>query len=609
MPTFDSQVKFQKIPVSQLVVEQAAAASAPASPIVGQLWFDTTNSQLKVCTNATGPVWVQCDNVTGGTASNVTDGDKGDITIASGVWTIDTGAVTSGKILDGTIALGDLAFTPIVSGGAAGGDLTGTYPNPTLSSATVQAVKPNVQDEGSNVALDIAVLNFKGAGVVAAQESLGTAGITIDGSPQGAAGGSLTNTYPNPSIALNAVGYSELGSSVKPVSGFAADSAEALRALGYTAKLAMPGVARLDQISAPTSSVSLNGQKLTLVSDPTNPTDGVNKLYVDSVAQGLDAKQSVRGASQGQMTLSGQGGTYNPPDGFGGIMPTTGDRVLAKNQTNPAENGIYIVAAGAWTRATDLNDWLEVPGAYVFVEDGFLMDTGWVCTANQGGTIGSTAMPWTQFSGAGQYTGGNGLTLNGTDLYVNVDGSTIEISGDALRVKTQGITNTQLADNSVTINTLNVGAVTLSKMNSNTIDQAAGTSSMRSLGTGATQAAAGNHGHALTDAGITGILSTAKGGTGSDASTIPGQLTARQGLGAMGSYATLSPALTAGTWATITHNTGARARHVSFEEVSSGEARVLDWRVNPVNALTQVDIRCDVVGGRAASYYNVNVAV
>lgn len=165
---------------------------------------------------------------------------------------------------------------------------------------------------------------------------------------------------------------------------------------------------RLDQFAVPTTSVSLNSQKITNLATPTLDTDAANKGYVDSVAQGLDAKQSVIVATTANITLSGT-------QTIDGITVAAGDRVLVKNQTAPAQNGIYLASASAWTRALDMNLWAEVPNAFAFVESGTTQsDSGWVCTSNAGGTLDTTAITWTQFSGAGTYTASTGLTLTGS---------------------------------------------------------------------------------------------------------------------------------------------------------------------------------------------------
>ena len=123
---------------------------------------------------------------------------------------------------------------------------------------------------------------------------------------------------------------------------------------------------------------------------------GATQAYVDNIATGLDVKASVRCATTGNIALSGE-------QTIDGVL-TTADRVLVKNQTAPAENGIYVSAAGAWTRALDMNAWVEVPGSFVFVEEGStLADTGWVATANEGGTLDTTAITWAQFSGIGTF--------------------------------------------------------------------------------------------------------------------------------------------------------------------------------------------------------------
>jgi len=98
-----------------------------------------------------------------------------------------------------------------------------------------------------------------------------------------------------------------------------------------------------------------------------------------------------------------------------GIVLVAADRVLVKNQTASADNGLYLCAVGAWTRTTDMDTWAEVPSSYVFVETGStLADTGWVCTSNAGGTIGTTAIVWAQFSGAG--SGVSSITFGTTGL-------------------------------------------------------------------------------------------------------------------------------------------------------------------------------------------------
>jgi hypothetical protein len=146
----------------------------------------------------------------------------------------------------------------------------------------------------------------------------------------------------------------------------------------------------------------------TISATPTASTDITNKLYVDTVAQGLDAKASCVAATTADITLSGT-------QTIDGIAIIAGNRVLVKNQSLSQNNGIYLCAAGSWTRTTDADTWEELTSAFTFIETGTVnADTGYVCTANAGGTLGTTALPWSQFSGAGSYTASTGLTLTGT---------------------------------------------------------------------------------------------------------------------------------------------------------------------------------------------------
>lgn len=192
---------------------------------------------------------------------------------------------------------------------------------------------------------------------------------------------------------------------------------------------------RLDQMAAPTANVAFGNMRITGLADPVSAQDAATRAYVDSVAQGLDVKPSVRVASTANMTLSGPAGTVD------GVATADGDAILVKNQTTASQNGIYqISTSGAWTRIKECDTWNEHVGAFTFVESGTTQaDTGWVCTADPGGTLGTTAVGFVQFSGAGQITAGNGISKSGNTLSVSTGtGITavggVQLSGQALAV-------------------------------------------------------------------------------------------------------------------------------------------------------------------------------
>jgi hypothetical protein len=167
----------------------------------------------------------------------------------------------------------------------------------------------------------------------------------------------------------------------------------------------------------------------TISTAPTSNTDIVNKLYVDSIAQGLSPKQAVKCATTVNITLSG----LQTIDTY---TTLAGDRVLVKNQSTSSENGIYIAASGAWTRSADMNVWSEVPGAYTVILNGSQAQTGWVCTASDTGTIGVTAMPWVQFSGSATYYAGTGLSLAANTFSITNTGVTAASYGSASKTLT-----------------------------------------------------------------------------------------------------------------------------------------------------------------------------
>jgi len=165
-------------------------------------------------------------------------------------------------------------------------------------------------------------------------------------------------------------------------------------------------------ISLGSTSLTLAGlTSVTVTQDPVSALQLATKQYVDSVATGLSPKAPVLVATTANITLSGE----QTIDG----VTTSSSRVLVKNQTTQANNGIYVSSSGAWSRASDANTWNSLVSAFVFVETGSTQaDTGWVCTSDPGGTLGVTAVTFVQFSGAGTYTAGTGLTLSGNTFSI-----------------------------------------------------------------------------------------------------------------------------------------------------------------------------------------------
>ena len=243
-------------------------------------------------------------------------------------------------------------------------------------------------------------------------------------------------------------------------------------------------------ISLGSSSLTLGGlTTVTVTQDPTAALDLATKQYVDAVAQGLDPKASCVAATTANITLSA-------PQTIDGVALIAGDRCLVKDQTLSQNNGIYLVASGAWTRAADMDSWAEVPGAFTFIEQGTTQaDTGWVCTSNAGGTLGTTAITFVQFAGVGSYTAGTGLTLTGTQFSITNTAVTAASYGSATQVGT------------FTVNAQ--GQLTLA--GDTTVTPAVG--SITGLGTGVATALAVNTGSSGAFVTFDGALGTPSGGT------------------------------------------------------------------------------------------------
>jgi hypothetical protein len=191
-----------------------------------------------------------------------------------------------------------------------------------------------------------------------------------------------------------------------------------------------------------TGAIAMGTNKITGLGTPTDGTDAATKNYVDSAAQGIDWKASVRAATTANVTLASD---LENGDVLDGVTLATGDRVLVKDQSTGSENGIYVVkASGAPDRSTDADSGAEVTANFaVFVEQGTVnADQGYTLTNNGAITVGTTALTFTQFTGLGQIVAGTGLDKTGNTL--DIDSTVVTLTG------TQTLTNKTLTSPTLT---------------------------------------------------------------------------------------------------------------------------------------------------------------
>lgn len=194
--------------------------------------------------------------------------------------------------------------------------------------------------------------------------------------------------------------------------------------------------------------IDLNGQRATNAGDGSASTDLVTLQQLQAAIRGLDWKDSVRAATTGSITLSGT-------QSVDGVTLVAGDRVLVKDQASAA-NGIYVVAAGAWSRSADADASAEVtPGLAVSVEEGTTNgDKSFILTTNAPITVGTTTLSFSVLGGGGPaYTAGanGGLLLSGTAFSV-VAGNGIVVDSTGVRVDTSVVTRKFSADCAATTN-------------------------------------------------------------------------------------------------------------------------------------------------------------
>lgn len=321
-----------------------------------------------------------------------------------------------------------------------------------------------------------------------------------------------------------------------------------------------------------------------IATSPTAAIDIANKFYVDTVAQGLNPKQAVKCATTANLTsLSGLPliDTY---------QVVSGDRVLVKDQNTTADNGIYVASASSWTRATDMDVWAEVPGAYTIVLYGSInKNTGWVSTSADSGTINVTPITFVQFSASGAYTAGTGLTLIANQFSITNTGVSAATYGAAATVPVFAV-NAQGQITSVTNTSI---AIAANQITSGTLDVVRGGTGQSSYTDG--QLLIGNSiGNTLTKGTIsagTGISVANGNGTIGITNTAPDQIVSLTGAGTTtvtGSYPNFtitSADAYVGTVTSVGTGTGLSGGPItSTGTINFSNASVGTWAATPTSA-------------------------
>ena len=469
---FLTSIDLAKNELQNAVVQNLAAD--PSSPVLGQVYFNTAANEMRIYNGtlfeAIGLNGVTADaaeiNILDGatlttTELNYVDGVTSAIQTQldtkspsanptfTGTVTLDTGVnlvfegttanafeltLTSGDpTADRTVTLPDLTTTLV------GQDTTDTLTNKTITSPSVSGLylsDSSIVFEGS--------INDTFETTLTVENPTVDRTLTLPDATDTLVGRATTDTLTNKTLTSPTVSGLYLSDLSIVVEGSTTDGFETtLSFVDPTADrtIYVPNadgtLARLEDklhnFALATASVDLNNQKITNLTDPTNPQDAANKRYVDSAVVGIDWKPSVRLATTAAITLAT--GLENG-DTLDGVVLATGDRILVKNQTDATENGLYVVqASGAPVRSSDADTAAEITASFaVFVEEGTVnADSGWTLTNNGTITVGTSELSFTQFTGLGQITAGDGLTKTANTLNV-VPGDGLAVTADSVKI-------------------------------------------------------------------------------------------------------------------------------------------------------------------------------
>lgn len=357
------------------------------------------------------------------TATNDGANSRTNVTVATFLNTLATaGAVSLTAHVSGTlpVANGGTGLTAGTSGGVLYYSGTGTLASSGALTDNVLVLGGGAGSAPTSLSAGLGVVTQVLHGNSGGEPVWGAVALATDvsGTLPGANGGTGQSSYTVGDL-LYATGTTSLGKLADVATGSVLKSGGVATApsWGTLASTDLSNSANIALLNATQTFTGTNtfSNNITMNGTPSANTDVVTVGYVNNLITGLKAKGSVRVATTGILTASAQtsttitlGGTTLTIDS---ISLANNDRVLVKDSVTGGSggtfnNGIYTVggigSSVVLTRATDMDIWAEVPAAYTFVEVGTTnADTGWLSTADQGGTLGTTAITWVKFAGVG----------------------------------------------------------------------------------------------------------------------------------------------------------------------------------------------------------------
>ena len=603
MAKFLTSIDLQKNQLVRARVENLA--SDPASPVAGQVYFNTTTGRLRYYS---GTAWIELDAAVESITvdaplSTTVNGTSINISIAEATASADGYMSLEYAALLDTATATSTANSLVkrdgsgnFSAGTITADLAGNADTATTleTSRTIELtgdVTGSVSFDGSanvqistTISSDSVALGTDTTGDYVESVDVSGVGLSIDFNSGEGVNPTITSNAtdantPGTVVSRDGSGNFSAGMITADLTGDVTgevsslanhdtdDLAEGTTNLYFTDARVQANT--LDSLANPIADLDLNNHKITNLVDPTSPQDAATKAYVDAARSGLDVKQSVRVAT----TTALPAFTYNDlvitanSNGaltVDGVSVSSNDRILVKDELAPEAmyNGIWRVtnagAAGSpWSmvRDDDANSSAEVTaGMFTFVAEGTVnADSGWVLTTNDAITLNTTALAFAQFSGAGQITAGAGLTKSGNTIDAVGTSNRITVNADSI-----DIASTYVGQSSITT----LGTITTGTWNGTAVGVAYG-------GTGA---------------------STALG--------------ARQNLGATTKYATTLTGDGAQTSFTVTHNLDTLDVTVGVYDTLSGNNDIVypEIRISTNNTVTIMFDQAPSGGGSPQTY-------